>query len=51
VAGALTVLLFHFLPAITPWVAIPACVAVFSLLAMALRLVSPSEIARLVPRT
>lgn len=51
VAGALTVLLFHFLPAITPWVAIPACVTVFSLLAMALRLVSPSEIARLVPRT
>ena len=47
VAG-LTVLLFHFAGAISPWLAMPLCVAVFAAISLALGLVGKSDLAMLV---
>jgi hypothetical protein len=46
-AGTLTFALFWFaLPLLNPWVALPACVATFGLLAWGLGLLDPAAIAR-----
>ena len=48
VAGGSTMVIFWVLPSVTPWLAIPACVAVFLALAYATGLILRTDLARIV---
>ena len=48
VAGGSTMVIFWLLPSVTPWLAIPACVAVFLALAYATGLILRTDLARIV---